>query len=103
MDAAFEAHLRVDVFAAHERDALLVAAARALAQREHLDLPALRLRIPRVHAEEIRREQRGLFASLATADLEDDILLVVGIGRQEQELDLALERGALGLQLGKLE
>ena len=39
--AALEAQLRVDVLAGDERDALLDAARRALAQREDLDLPAL--------------------------------------------------------------
>ena len=52
----------------------------------------LRLGVARVHPEEIRREERRLLAALAAPDLEDGVLLVVRIGRQEQELDRRLER-----------
>ena len=74
---------------------------RALADaRGSRSFQPLRLGVARVHAEEIGREERRLFAALAAADLEDRVLLVVRIGRQEQELDLPLERAALRLQLG---
>ena len=42
------------------------------------------------------------YTALATAHLEDDVLLVVGIGGQEQQLDLAFEPQTLGLELGEL-
>ena len=69
---------------------------------QDLDLPPLRLGVADVHAEQIGREQRRLFAALAAANLEDDVLLVVGIGRQQEHrqifgelLGLLLERGEL--------
>src|SRR5690606_11656465 len=78
-------------------------AGRALARREDLDRPALPLRVAAVHTEEVGGEERGLLSALPSPDLEDDVLLVVRVGRKEQELDLALERPALRLELRELE
>jgi hypothetical protein len=87
VDAALEAQLRVDLFAADEGDALLVAARRAEALAHHLDLPPLGLGVAGVHAEEVGREERRLFAPLPAPDLEDGVLLVVRVGGEEEELD----------------
>ena len=48
--------------------------------------------VARVHAVEIGGEQRGLVAAGAGADLEDHVLLVVGILRSQQDPELVLER-----------
>src|SRR5439155_18501097 len=45
----------------------------------HLDLPALALRVLRVHAGQVGGEQRRLVAAGAGADLHEDVLVVVGI------------------------
>ncbi len=42
----------------------------------------------RVHAEDLRGEQRGLVAAGAGADFQDDVLLVVGILGQQQQLQV---------------
>ena len=56
------------------------------------DPPPLPLGETRVQAVELAREEGGLFAAGARADLEQDVLLVVGILGQEQHLDALLER-----------
>src|SRR4029453_12146997 len=64
-----------------------------------LPLPALALRVLGVHAEQLGREEAGLVAARAGADLEEDVLLVVGIPRDEQAPQLLLERALPGGQL----
>ena len=51
---------------------------------DHVDLPALPLREAGVHAEHLGREQRGLVAAGAGADLQQDVLLVVGVLGDEE-------------------
>ena len=70
--------------------------------RHHLDLPALALGVARVHAVEVAREQRGFVAAGAGADLEDRVLAVARILRQEQDLDLLLVVPRLLLELAQL-
>ena len=48
-----------------------------------------------VHAEEVGREERGLVAAGAGADLEDRVLLVVRVLGDEQQPDLRFELRAL--------
>ncbi len=50
---------------------------------EHLDAPALTLRIARVHAEQISTEQRRLITAGAGANLDDDVAVVIGIGGEQ--------------------
>ena len=69
---------------------------------QDLDLPAAPLGVARVHAEELRGEQRGLVATRAGADLEDDVALVVGIARHEQHLQALVERVEPGFDRGQL-
>ena len=90
-----ELQLREHVLALDQRDDFLHAARRALVHRHHLDLPALALGVARVHAVEVAGEQRGLVAAGAAADLEDRVLAVVRILRQQQDLDLLLGSAAL--------
>ena len=76
------------------RDDFLDAADAGVAQIQHLDLPALALGVARVHAEQVRREQRRLVAAGAGADFEHDVLRVVGILRNEEDLQLGEQRVA---------
>ena len=75
----------------HESDFLEAADLRRVRVHE-LDLPALLLGIARVHAEEVARKQRGLLAADAAAYLDDDVLLVIRVLRQEQDGQLFVER-----------
>jgi len=58
--------------------------------REHFDLPALALGVPRVHAEQVTREDRRFVAARAGADLEENIRFIARIARDQQlrELDV---------------
>ena len=71
-------------------------------RRQDLDLPAVALRERLVHLQEICREQVRLFSAFGAADLEDDVLAVVGIARDEQLLELCLELGERRLLLRDL-
>jgi hypothetical protein len=83
--------LREGALAVDADDHLAQAARRGARAREQLDLPAPPLGEARVHAEEIGGEQGRLLAARAGADLEQDVLVVVGILGHEQHLHLLLE------------
>ena len=51
----------------------------------------------RVHVVEVTGEDGGLVATDAGADLDDGVLLVVGVARDQHDLDLVLEGRQLGL------
>jgi len=55
---------------------------------QHLDLPALALRVARVHAEQVSREDRRLVAAGAGADLEEDVGVVALVLRDQQAREL---------------
>ena len=58
---------------------------------QDLGLPALPLGVAQVHAQQVAGEQRRLLAALAGLDLEDHVLVVVGVARHQQLLQLLLE------------
>ena len=94
---------RVDAVAFDDRGDVLEAVADAgLGLGEDLDLPAVLLGEAEVHAEDLGDEERGLVAAGAGAELEDDVLLVVGILGQEQDLELLFDRFEAGLEGGEL-
>ena len=96
MDAAFVFEPAIGALALDLEDDLLEPAQAVLVGVDDLDLPALPLGVARVHAEQVGGEQRGLVAALALAHLDDHILRVVRVARQQQQLDLlssALRRG----------
>ena len=72
-------------------DDFLEAAERRRRACEDFDFPALRFRVAGIHAEELRGKERGFIASGAGADFHDDALFVVGIFREEQEFQFALD------------
>src|SRR5262245_17731030 len=82
-----------------ERD-VVVAAALARIGTEHLPLEAPVLRVAGEHAEEIARPDRRLVAPGALANLDDYVLLVVGVALDERELELVLELFQPPLELG---
>src|SRR5579871_164638 len=99
MHAAFVAQLAVNLVAAHQGDDFLQAAHRGLAAGRDFDLPVLRLRIARVHAENLVREQRGFVAAGTGTDFEHNVLLVERIARQHEDLQFFLNLGELRLQV----
>jgi hypothetical protein len=55
-----------------------------------------------VHAEDLGDEERGLVAAGAGAQLEDDVLFVVGVLGQEHDFELLLDRCEAGFECGEL-
>src|SRR5512139_3874406 len=101
--AGLELQARVGALAHDAGDHLLEAAGVARALGDELDLPAVPFREARVHAEEVAREEGALVAAGAGADLQEEVLVVVGVLRQQHLLDVGadrLEGGAPGLDLG---
>jgi hypothetical protein len=92
MDAALVLQLAVDAASLNRGDRLFAAAGVALADRQHVEPPSLALRESCVHAEEFCGKQRRFLAAGAGADLEDDVLLVVWILRNQEDLDLLEQR-----------
>ena len=78
-----------------DRD-VLVAPEVGLHHLEDLGVPAAPLRIPHVHAGKVAGEERRLLASLTCLDLDDDVLVVHRVAREEQGGE------ALGRRLGAL-
>ncbi len=58
-----------------------------------LDLPAARLGVARVHAEKLRREERGLVAAGARADLQEHVARVLRVLRKQEDFQLLLDLG----------
>ncbi len=79
-------------------DVLQAVADAGLGLGEDFDLPAVLLGEAEVHAEDLGDEERGFIAAGAGAELEDDVLLVVGVLGQEQDLQLFLGPGLAGLE-----
>ena len=77
---------------------LTEAAEIAVRCRHDLHAPALPLGERLEHVEEILGEEVGLLATGRTPDLEDHVAAVVGIGRQQQDPQLLLVGGHLGLE-----
>ncbi len=102
MDATLELHHGVDLVARDlELDGLESAGVRR-AGREDLDLPAAARREALVHLEEVTCKDGRLVAASGAADLDDGVLLVVGVAGDEHDLDLVLETRELGLVGGEV-
>ena len=59
---------------------------------------AVLLRVAAVHPQELGREQRGLLAAGARADLHDDVAVVVRVARQERDPEVVEQRRLARLQ-----
>src|ERR1022692_4100060 len=99
MHAAFVLELRKNAVAFDDGDDFLQASGRRLRRGEYLHLPALRLGIAGVHAEDFGGEESGFVSAGAGADFEDDVLFVVGVFGQQQDFQLFFDGGDAGLQL----
>ena len=100
MHAALVLHDRVDLVTVDlELDGLETAGLRR-ARIEHLELPALCLAEALVHLKKIAGKDGGLVAAGSGADLNDGVLLIVGVARDKHELDVFLKLGKLGLVVG---
>ena len=100
--AGFEFQMREHALARDGRDDFLVAADLAFAGRGDFDLPAAPGGIALIHAEQVAGEQRRFVAAGAGADFEDGVLVVGLVLRQQQQLDVALQRCDALLQLRQL-
>src|SRR5439155_25720329 len=100
--ATLVAQLGVDAVAFDHGDDFLDAALARPRHGDDVDLPALALGEPGVHAEGLRDEQGRLLAARAGPDLEQHVLLVVGVLGQEESGDLLVERVAPGLLRAQL-
>src|SRR5690606_24821248 len=69
----------------------LVAAVLALALSQHLQLPTHPLRVSRVHAEEVAREDSRFISTGAGTDLQEDVALVVGVTWNQRLLQRQLQ------------
>ena len=99
VDAALPLQPRPDAVAAlghalgldRQRD-VLDAAEVGVLRVEHLGDPAVPLGVPQVHPQQVAGEQRRLLAALAGLDLQDHVLGVVRVARDQQLGEALLER-----------
>src|SRR4029079_4391738 len=100
--AGLELELRIGASARDARDDLAIAAVLAGIRAQDLDAPALALRVAAVHPEQVAREDRGLVAAGARADLEEQVRVVVGVFRHEMAEQRLLARVAARAELAML-
>jgi hypothetical protein len=78
---------------------LVVAAHVGRVGGQHLLLPAHAVGVAGVHVEQVLGEEVGLLAPLGPPDLDDHVLVVVGVLGQQQQPQLRLQPGQGGLGL----
>ena len=91
--AALVFQCAIDLLARYREDDLLVASGCTFGEARNGNAPALRLAVLRVHAEEVACEEGSLVAARAAADFHDDVLVVLGVGGDEQQFDFLFELG----------
>jgi hypothetical protein len=96
--AALVAQLRVHAIALDHGDHFLDAALPGERLRDDVQLPALPLREAGVHPEDLGGEEGRFLAAGARPDLQQDVLLVVGILGDQQQGDLGVQRVPPGLE-----
>ena len=87
VDAALIFQRTVNFLARNLADDFLVAAGGAFADVGHLAFPALALEVFGVHPEQVAGKDGGFVAARTAANLQDGVLAVLGIGRDEQDAD----------------
>src|SRR5438094_246728 len=102
VDPGLELELRVRAATADLEDDLLEAALLGVALRQDLGPPAMPLGVARVHTVEVAREESRLFPTLARANLDDHVLLIEGVARDELGAKLAADRCDVVGRLGEL-
>ncbi len=98
--AALPLEDRVGAVALDGEDDLLEAAAVRRARLELLDLEAAPLGVAREHPVDVTCPERGLVAADALAHLDDHVLAIGRVGRDERQPQLFLKRGRALLELG---
>ena len=96
--AALVLEPRVGALARDLKDHLFEPAHAGVVEAEHVGLPLFAFGIAGVHAIQVGGKDAGLVAAGPGPDLDDDVLLVVGILGQEQEPHLGVQRLHLRLQ-----
>ena len=87
MNPRFKFHACEHALAGDARhDFLIAACIQASVNGKRLHFPAFEIGVTVIHAVEVRREQRGLLAAGAGANLEDGALFVGRVLRQELDL-----------------
>ena len=102
MDPAFELQPGIGPPAGDGEDHLLDAAHLGPIVLHELHGVPVPLGVPLVHPEQVPAEEGGLLPAGAGPDLQDHVLVVVGVLRQEQQLQLLRELLLGGLQLLQL-
>mmetsp|Transcript_29273 Transcript_29273/g.50075 ORF Transcript_29273/g.50075 Transcript_29273/m.50075 type:complete len:367 (+) Transcript_29273:74-1174(+) len=100
--AGLELELRVDGVALDLDGGVAAAPRLGVRHRHHARLPPLRLRVLRVQLQQVGRPDGRLVAAGAGADLEHHVLLVVRVGRKQQQLQLLVELFQLLLYIPRL-
>ncbi len=90
--AGFKLQLTVHAVAGNFGNHFFETAVFAFVGAHHLDTPAAAFRIAAVHAEQIAGKDRRLIAAGAGAHFEEAAALVIRIFRQQQHLQLLLQR-----------
>ena len=88
---------RPHAVALHEEGDVAVAPEIGRLATQDLELPAPLGCVPAVHLEQVAGEEVGLLAPLGASDLDDHVAALVGVLRQQQQLDLLVEAGDVGL------
>ena len=89
--AALVLQLGVGSLSVDHADHFLEAADAVLADAHHLHLPVLVLRVVHIHAVKLRRKQSRLVAAGAGADLQDNVLVIVGVLGEKKNLQLLFQ------------
>ena len=101
VDAGFELEARIRPIAADDKVSFLNTAQLRIVVVEQLHAIAALFRVHRIHAVEVRGEQRTLLSTHAAANFNDDIFVVVRVARQEQHAQLV--KKALFFRLGSVQ
>ncbi|OPZ22789.1 MAG: hypothetical protein BWZ10_00247 [candidate division BRC1 bacterium ADurb.BinA364] len=96
VDSAFEFHLAVDRFSFDRKHGFLESAQFGRRGGDQVHFPVFGFAEPLIHPCQIGGEQRRFVAARAGANFQNGVFFVVGIGRQQQKLNLALGFGQCG-------
>src|SRR5271154_88516 len=89
--AAFVFELGINFVAVYGGYDFFHSAERRRGAFEHFHFPSLRFGVARIHAEKLAGEEGGFIAARAGTDFNDDALFVVGIFREQEQLEFALD------------
>ena len=98
VDAGLVLHLRVDLVAFEDGGNVFETADVGGGLGEDFDFPAVLLGEAEVHAEDLGDEERGLVSAGGGAELDDDVLVVVGVFGEEHDADVGFEGGEARLE-----